>query len=165
MRLYILLCALIAIFSGLHSNKAVAQSVYKCSDKRGNPIYGDKPCKGVTGVEAEVKITPPPSNGPSITDSAKIEELRKRWDTDKLTSGIKKAERDIVRFQRAMNKKLANLEEQQKYAANNLAGAHYHSGLSTKMQAVTQKYNTLIEGRREIIKRNQDKLDKMAKEE
>lgn len=145
----------------LLSTFAHGQSVYKCTDKRGNAIYSDKPCKGVKGVEEELSVKAPALNGTQIADGEKVDALRAKWNRDKLTSGIRQAERDIIKYQRAMSKKLAKLEEEQKYATNNLAGAHYHSGLSTKMQAVTQKYNTLIESKRELIKRNQAKLDKL----
>lgn len=144
------------------STIAHGQSVYKCSDKHGNAIYSDKPCKGVKGVEAKIAVKGPALNGTHFADGETIDTLRKKWDRDKLTASIKKAERDISNLQAAMSNKLSQLEQEQQYAANNLAGAHYHSGLSTKMQAVTQRYNTLIESKRETIRRHQEKLDKLT---
>ncbi|MBB6523191.1 DUF4124 domain-containing protein [Pseudoteredinibacter isoporae] len=153
MRLFIVL-----IFAAV---SAQGSSVYKCTDKHGNPVYSDKPCKGVKGVEAKVSITPPPTSGSSFDDSdnEKIKDLRKKWDRDKLEKEIKQAKRDILRYRRAMDSEVSQLEQEQRMAANNLAGAQYHSSLSTQIRAATQKYTALIEDKREEIKAKQSKLE------
>lgn len=72
MRLFIVLMLMAGIAQG--------SSVYKCSDKHGNPVYSDKPCKGTKGVEAKVSITPPPLSGTAFSesDNKKIAGLREK---------------------------------------------------------------------------------------
>lgn len=142
-----------------------AGKIYQCSDKWGKPIYSDKPCEGAKGVEQtlEMKSVTKVGNTYSLQDSETFDEIRRKRKIDSLRVQIKRYQKDIGSYQRSLSKEVAELENEQLYAANNLAGANYHASLSTKIDATTQKYNSLIDSRHESIKFNRAEIERLSK--
>ena len=58
---------------------------------------------------------------------------------------VKRLNSEIKKYQRRMNKELADLSDKKKYAANNFAGATWEQSISSEMSAVASKYDALID--------------------
>jgi len=142
-----------------------AGKIYQCSDKWGKPIYSDKPCEGAKGVEQtlEMKAVPKSGNTYSLQDDKTFDEIRRKRKIDSLGLKVKRYKKDIVKYRRSLDQEVAELENEQLYAANNLAGANYHASLSTKIQTVTQKYNSLVDSRYESIKFARAEIERLSK--
>jgi hypothetical protein len=147
----------------------VQAGIFKCTVD-GVAVYQSSPCSA--GDSAEVTIRPefsrhattgsglgdmPPApaeqlSQPDVTKRANdyitLREISKREYKIKYTH-----QREIRKLQGKMKRETAALKRKKRYARNNLAGATWEQSLSTEMQAVATKYNSLVENEREEIKR------------
>jgi TolA-binding protein len=135
---------------------------YQCTDQWGQPVFSQRPC----GADAEAGTVEAHQNI-SEDDSAAVEEASSSW--TKITAArkvrdmegeIERREEKIERLEDERDAKISELDRQQQYANNNLAGAQYLESLATEMQAVTTQYNAKIDGERNRIERLLKKIDK-----
>lgn len=135
-----------------------AAAIYQCKSPNGTTVFQDSPCPGGGGKQMQVKPArggddaAPASSGAAGDDP--VEKL-KRMQRDSELMGIDREIRDIEyqieRHQANMNTEMSALRAKQARANNNLAGATWLQSVSAEMQAVTDKYKTLIDNDRARI--------------
>ena len=134
-------------------------SYYKCTGEHGRPIFSERPC----GADAEaasidsatITGSVAPDDFGAISDSRKIRE--REHDIDFLEDRIERLERE-------REARLGSLENAQRYANNNLAGAQYRESLATEMQSVNSEYQAKIEREQSKIDRYRDEIDRLREE-
>ncbi len=122
----------------------VLADIYKC-EVDGVVTFSQMPCSD-TAKKITIEIRKP--NTPGIENDSHrqtLEDVNDYIEIKKIDREIKRQESKIKNYQKRMNQEIKRLEIRASYAANNLAGATYENALTTQMEAVTKKYNTLIE--------------------
>ena len=122
-----------------------ALAINKCTDARGKAVFQDAPCHG-KGDKIEVRSatgTPPPAapaSAPATPGAAAKPKLDSSTELRRieLETYLVKNKRDQVAGTNAdCQRRLAQLAESKKDAANNLAGAVYETSVSSEMQSVS----------------------------
>jgi hypothetical protein len=140
-------------------------SIYKC-EVDGVHIYSQFPCSDkAEKIEIEViansnKVI---SSDSSLNSHSKIEDTNLYIELNKTERLIQQSEGKIKKYQRNMNSEINALKQRSGYANNNLAGATYAGALSTQMNAVATKYNSLIEVEQKKVERLYDQKSSLSK--
>lgn len=137
----------VAFFAAAMLASPGASAINKCVDERGKAVFQDAPCPG-KGEKIEVRSatgTPPPVVPASAAAAAGAAPAAKpKLDSStelrriELETYLIKNKRDQVAGTNAdCQRRLAQLAESKKDAANNLAGAVYETSVSSEMQSVS----------------------------
>lgn len=125
--------------------------VYKCGN-----TFSDKPC-GKAAQTIEIQHSRP--SDADVKRATQATETNKKFiRKSELQSEISRLEMEIRDYDNQMNRELDALKVKKMYSANNLAGATWEQSISTEMQAVISKYNSLISATREKIKQRKEDL-------
>ena len=171
---FLFLCLLLASASAQAQTK-----YYQCKDQWGQPVFSQRPCgtdATQSTVTAQEKISPSEgSKSNSHSDSASagnektnsLVESESSWDKVTASRRLREAEREIERredkierLERERDTKIAKLDNSQRYANNNLAGAQYMESLATEMRAVNDQYGSKIDSEERKIDRLLDEAEK-----
>lgn len=128
--------------------------IYKCIDANGRPQFSDKPC----AVDAEVVEVQDSSAGLSLGAEGDYSKMRHANKARELKRSIHRKEGEIRDLESTRDRKIADLSNRQRYAANNLAGATWEGSLATQMDAVSRDYNSRIDRKRKEADRLRDQL-------
>jgi hypothetical protein len=143
---------LIMIVSG-----AADAAMFKCL-VNGQPVYSDRPC-GDDAKEVQVKAAPKLGTAMTTKSSESAQAMQRKTDAyierQDIEREISQAYGRITRNQAAMRAEHVALREEMQYSRNNLGGAIRDQQLATQMEAVSTKYQTLIDSdQREIDRLN-----------
>jgi hypothetical protein len=138
----------------LISGTAAAQSVYKCVDDKGRPTFSQRPC-GAAAKQINVEATTVGSVAPDATGMRDVRTAMRRDDIER---DIRTTQDRIDDNRAAMDRELAALRAKKTRANNNLAGATWEQSISTEMDAVTSRYNGLIDQDLRLLDRLRDEL-------
>lgn len=144
--------------------------IYKCVSG-GETVFSQQPCAPGAATVTPKYVQP-------SADSV----IQRKEATEKLSASSKNIDREhrIMEVDLEMQRldeseqvtqnnrllELRRLEEQGRYANNNLAGATWEQSLATKMQAVNGRYDSelkIIESRRQALQGERDRLTKQSK--
>jgi hypothetical protein len=130
-----------------------AHAIYKCPQPGGGTSFQERPCSGGAGQSYQVRSTAAPTapaapSGPqpAVTQTVEqrvVKEMERERRIRETNQEISETEARIERRNAQMNRELAALQNAKTYANNNLAGATYQQSLSTEMQALASKYQTM----------------------
>lgn len=133
MRPYLFIAALIA------SSNCFAQTVYKCKDANGAPIFTQQPCSADPAKFEVMQIKGIGQADESAAAAARASEeegvasrAESRCINDRLTPIIDQSNQRI----RDYDGRIAALENRILYAKNNLAGATWESGMREEIAAL-----------------------------
>lgn len=157
----------------LASCTAAAQ--YKCVDSAGKTTFQQTPCPAaekeqkirVPGGDAAKSPASAPASQPALTpeqrQQAAIERERRQ---EERAQNIENLERQIAYLQDLINRRngqmaseLAALQEKKGAARGKVASAASEQGISSEMQAVTQKYKTMNDPDLERLRQLRIELD------
>ncbi len=124
----------------LWSGMAGAQ-IYKCEDDRGRPQFSDRPC----ATDAQTVTVENTSSGINMGSQGNYSGVYKATADRELRRKIKAKKAEIDSLEAAKARALAIIRGEQRYSANNLAGATRDESLATEMDAVVKDYNARIE--------------------
>lgn len=127
-----------------------ATSIYKCVNEIGRVEFSQAPC-----AKDAKKLTVTVPNIGTEGSTAAREMLKKVEDANRpreIDNEIKDLEKNIAKFEKAMDADIQRLKDQKKYASNNLAGATWEESISTEMSATVASYRAKIENARAQIK-------------
>lgn len=152
------------------SAPAAHAEIYKCVSG-GKTVFSQQPCA------PDASTVTPKYVQPSAESVAQRKEA-----TEKLSASSKNIDREhrIMEIDLEMQRldeseqvtqnnrllELRRLEEQGRYANNNLAGATWEQSLAMKMQAVNGRYDSelkIIESRRQALQGERDRLTKQSR--
>ena len=152
---------------------------YQCKDERGQPVFSQRPCgqnaaqKSITpqatnDSSEQTEASPDESDNRSQTDSAtSVVESESSWEKVTASRRVREIEREVERredkidrLERERDAKIARLDNSQRYANNNLAGAQYMESLATEMRAVNDQYEAKIDSEQRKIDRLLDESEK-----
>lgn len=119
-----------------------AAQVYVCTNANGQKTYQQQPCRH--SAKMEVKNYEALVVGTSMP-ALDIEAGRKEQAQTAQGREAQRIEQKIAEYQASMQAELAQLKARKALANNNLAGATLEEGISTEMQAVTNKWSILIQ--------------------
>ena len=149
-----------------------ALAVNKCINELGQVVYQNAPCPSTsTGSPISINSTPVPAgNSPAQEDEmAKVHLLSKTMERERklreIDLEIERLERRILDHRSTMRAELAALEQKKTYANNNLAGATWEQSISQEMNAVAQKYDSLIrsdQNQIDFLRKDAERLRKTA---
>lgn len=119
---------------------ATAQTVYRCTDSNGNPVFSQTPCSPAA-EEHRIRVIEP-----SAAEKAAAADRLARTPSSSLEGDervcLLRAERAAYavpnRQLREHERRLSILEARTRYAANNLAGATYEAGLREEKAGIHQ---------------------------
>ena len=117
-------------------------AVYKCVVD-GEVTFAGKPC-AADAVPIDVRVSRP-SESEAVAAQRRLQSARERNDLQGVERRITDLERDIDKYQRAMDGEVEAINRKKNRANNNLAGAAWRQSLSTEMQAVVDKYQGRID--------------------
>lgn len=141
---WIVVTALLAAFGFCH-----AQTVYKCKDKSGAPVFSQQPCATDPRQVETIEV-----KGIGKTDPEAAAAQRASEEASFVASGIARRERECIAsranpIESSSNARVAGYEQriavlQQKIrlANNNLAGATYESGIRNEIAALQTSIST-----------------------
>lgn len=145
----------------LSSGFSYAAQMHVCTDAAGNKSFQQMPCQN--SAKAEVKnLEPAAMVGTVSPGSDQFYENARQFNTqEQLKREIRKSENKLKQYQAAMQNELAILKNKKRAANNNLAGAQWESSISTEMQAVTTKYNSLMTTEQAHLERYRQQLKRL----
>jgi hypothetical protein len=117
----------IAILLSVAAAQTAAETkFYQCKDKRGQPVFSERPC----GADATTgSVDAPPASGSVESDFSAIKVSNAIRDDER---EIERLEDDVERLERDRDAKLVDLERRAGLANNNLAGAQYLESLASE---------------------------------
>lgn len=129
--------------------------IYKC-EIDGKHTYSQFPC-GDSAEKINVKTVKSSSkvsySNKNLSRSAKIEDTNLYVKISKIDRQLRDSNNNIKKYQRKMKSEIKVLKQRANYASSNLAGATYEGALSTQMNAVATKYDSLIDIEQKTIDR------------
>lgn len=132
---------LLIIAATLAASSSWASQVYVCTDKSGKKSFQQTPCAETH--HAEVKTYDTGLIGTEMP-AVDIEQGIKDRDLRKLDRDIRASEKRIADYQQSMNSELNILRSKKRHASNNLAGAQWEDSISSEMNAVTARWDSMI---------------------
>lgn len=148
---------------------AWAGSYYVCTDASGKKSFQSQPCTGdVKSEQRDYEVSEQPqtsnaSNGSGSNDLA--ETLFRDNKLRKLDRDIKKSVQQLDKHTKSMERELRALRLKKTRANNNMAGAQWETSISEEMNAVTTKYQTILENERSRLQSLRDERNRIASEE
>lgn len=139
-----------------------AGSYYSCTDANGKKSFQAMPCSGASESKLhEYNDTQPSAQQSSYEPPAQSQdELANNLFRDnrarQLDRDIIKSERKLDQQTKSMMQELSVLQSKKLRANNNIAGAQWETSISEEMNAVTTKYQTLMENERQNLSRLRD---------
>ncbi len=127
--------------------------IYQCINERGKPVFSDSPC----GEAAKQIHLENRSSGLSMSVEG-MENVARANQVRKAERDIAKAERRIALLMQEKRRKIARIDHDAQFAADNIAGATYLDSLAKEKQAVIDDYNLRIDLQRDLIKRIESSL-------
>jgi predicted nucleic acid-binding Zn-ribbon protein len=146
-------------YMALQAGVAGAGQMYVCTDAEGKKTFQAMPCAGA--AKAEVRAYDVALSGDSYrptTDSAVYQQMKADNRKAQLKRDIRKSEQQIEKYQAQMQSELAALRSKKRYATNTQAGATWEQSISTEMQAVTSRYDSLMDVERDNLKMMRQEL-------
>lgn len=123
---------------------SVYGAVYKCRGDNGQTVYSQHKC-GSDAVQVNVQEGRYKGTGKNKNIRDRYEAYMNTSRPGEIDREVKRLNSEIKKYQRRMNKELADLSDKKKYAANNFAGATWEQSISSEMSAVASKYDALID--------------------
>lgn len=137
----------------------VQAQMFKCTDSNGKVTYTETPCKTAGKVVGVVRASA--SEMQSGKDS--LADMRHRGNVAIYSDSVRSIESEISNLKASMDSELAALRTKKLYANNNLAGATYESSVSQEMEAVTKKYQIMIDDATRRLSKARDDLAAVQK--
>lgn len=157
----------IALLFLLFTAAASANQIHVCTDADGKKSFQQQPCP--QGAKAETRtyeksepVAAAPDNRLS-TDNPTYQTIKNNNRRLELERNIKKSERKVDELESRRSRELAALRNKKRYANNNMAGATWEQSISTEMQAVSERYSSMIETERDELKRMREELREVSK--
>lgn len=132
---------IIAAMAALTAGAAQAAQVHVCTDKDGKKTFQQVPCEGAKTSETKTYEV---QNVGTEMKKLDIEQGITDRNNRQLDRDIKKSEDKITEYQQAMSRELSLLRSKKRHANNNLAGAQWEESISSEMNAVTAKWDSMI---------------------
>ncbi len=146
---------------------ATAGQFHVCTDANGKKSFQEQPCP--QGAKAETRTyeksepVAAPGDNRLTTDNPTYQTIKNNNRRLELERNIKKSERKIDKLEARRTQELAALRSKKRYANNNMAGATWEQSISTEMQAVSERYSSMIETERDELKRMREELQEVSK--
>lgn len=139
-----------AVALGLACTAAAAQ--FKCTDASGRVTFQQVECGPSARQQAlQLRRTDEAASSPAAASAAggtveqrMVRQLERERKIRALTDEVARLETVVDQRNAAMNAELDGLRERKLKAKNNQAGATWEQSISTEMQAVTAKHQTLL---------------------
>lgn len=141
-----------------------AWAVNKCVNPDGQVVYQAAPCPD-TAKSAEVAIQKAPPIQQTLPESDEVKTMQRKAALLQSDRKILETQRQISSYRQAMDEELNRLKRQKLYANNNLAGATWEQSISDEMNAVTKKYEVLIQAEQSRLDALQRDADQLRKED
>jgi hypothetical protein len=151
---------LLTIIIGMALTGAAHAEIYKCTEN--GTTFSQTPC-AADAERVDVQVYRPSNEevaaGRERSERSQEQNRRLGIDREKrrILLEIGEVEKDILVVHKSRERELAALRREQGRANNNLAGAVYHQGLAEQMNAVTQKYDSLL-------RLNQDRISRLRED-
>lgn len=150
-----------------------AQSLYKCPDPVSGVVkFSQTPCTATGGGEV-ITVKPIPATSgstvpASIEETDRVQNLANQAGRERrlleIDREIKALENQIGGYRSAMSEEIARLQRKKQFASNNLAGATWEQSISDEMNAVANKYDSLIRNSQNQIESLQKERDRLREE-
>lgn len=144
-----------------------AGQFHVCTDANGKKSFQEQPCPQGSKAETRTYEKSEPAAAPTenrlSTDNPIYQDIRDNNRRLELERNIKRSERRIDELEDRRAQELAALRNKKRYANNNMAGATWEQSISTEMQAVTERYSSMIETERDKLKRMREELREVSK--
>lgn len=126
----------------------LSAQIFKCQVD-GKTTFTDKPCAADAESEImHIQNAPPTAAGIQQRTAEQIadltNELRSKRKIKEFNRDIETHEDNIKTFQKRMSSEISVLQRKKLYANNNLAGATWENSISSEIDAVVRKYESLI---------------------
>ena len=145
----------------LLSQAVTAGQYHICTDADGKKLFSQQPCPDNTSAEVKTyEHIEQPAQQPArvTTNNATYQAIKNNNRRLELERNIKKTERKIDKLQTQQATELKRLRSKKRYANNNAAGAAWEQSISTEMQAVTDRYNSMIRNERDDLAAMREEL-------
>lgn len=147
-----------------------AMAVNKCINDAGQVVYQSAPCPA-TAKGSEIAIQKaPPVTAPSPSDAEELKRIQQTAGALERENKLKEINREIANregaiadYRQLITGEMDRLQRKKQYASNNLAGATWEQSISAEMNAVAQKYDSLIRNEQSQIERLRADADRMQK--